>query len=193
MNGITVMRRTLALFLVVGLLVAIAKADAKLTPRPKPSTLTPQKDSRLAKRPGALPQKIGVLTYYRNVGGGFTFLDEDDIAFYAMPFDASVCNCERTVPIFERARNGAVVVRLTVVNINVVTIGTLKLPDGYYTICRARMIDLGNESVREDEPIAFWFGAFAKEHRLSTITFDHETRIKLKSIIPVLEHAEHGR
>src|SRR5580704_10890319 len=80
------MRPFLAAALLVGLSVAIAVADDKPAPPPKSSTVPPEKDSRLAKRPGARTQKIGVLTYYANAGGGYTFSEGEHIAFYALPY-----------------------------------------------------------------------------------------------------------
>jgi hypothetical protein len=169
------MRRTLALTLLLGLSVPIADGDEK----PKPSTLRPDKDSRLAKRPSAQTQKIGLLSYYPNVSGGFTFLDKGGIAFYALPFDASVADIEGMV---NGQRWGT----------RIHIIGPSKLPRGYYTLYEAHMIRSGGDLWRDDDPIGHWCGDFPKEFRLSITSDDGETRLKLKSIVPVLEHAEHA-
>jgi hypothetical protein len=49
-------------------------------------------------------------------------------------------------------------------------------------------------SCREDSPIAQWTrDTPAGEFLLSLMDVDSQTRVKVKSIVPVLEHAEHGR
>src|ERR1700730_4199671 len=81
------MGRTLALMLLIGLLVGIADADDKATATASTGiTLTPESELLLAKVAGARPQKIGILTYYPNQGGGYTFLEGREIAFYALPY-----------------------------------------------------------------------------------------------------------
>jgi hypothetical protein len=76
------------LFAVV-LLVGMCVADDKPAAPPSqclPSGIRPENDSRLAKRGNAPPLKIGVLSYYPNRAGGFTFREGADTAFYALPY-----------------------------------------------------------------------------------------------------------
>ncbi len=165
-----------AAILLVGLSVALANADGKPTQPPKLSRLTPANDSRLAKAKGVQPQKIGVLTYYPNNGGGYTFIQEKYIIFYALPYAPTSCEGEETS-------------LMAIIRRDISTIGACKMPFGGHTVYRSVMLPSrqGN-SYREDIPIAKWTrdtpdGNF----RLSITSDDHETRLKLKSIVPVLE------
>jgi hypothetical protein len=163
------MRRTLALVLVVGLLVSIAEA---LEDNPSLTDTPPDKDTRLVKLTNARPQKIGVLTYYQNKGGGYTFREGETIVFCALPY-APIPHPKESLFI----------------------VGTSKMPLGCQTIYQSLMTGPGFGTLhRTDIPIAQWTrdtpdGKF----RLSILTEDNETRLKLKSIIPVLEHAGHAR
>jgi hypothetical protein len=70
-------------------------------------------------------------------------------------------------------------------------VGTWKMPFGGQTIYRSQMRNFsGMEPYREDIPIATWArNALEDKFQLSIIAKDSETRLKLKSIVPVLEHA----
>jgi hypothetical protein len=181
------MRMTLALILVVGLSVGIADADAP--------PLSPEKDARLAKVADAKATRIGILTYYPNQGGGYTFLEGKQIAFVALPQLPTTRQAERLRVVREK-RNGIIVRRSAVVEkVNVFTIGTSKMAFGGQTIYRSEMMaPMGpvpfRLQTRVDIPIAKWSrdtpdGKF----QLSIMAEDSETRMKLKSIVPVLEHA----
>jgi hypothetical protein len=191
------MRRALAFFLLVGLSVAVAKSDEKpTTPVAEPGTVEPEDDSRLTQQTGAQPQKIGVLSYVPNKGGGYTFLEGGHIAFYALPYIPSTYQVEVPTYYEERGRNG----RATTVHVlmelrTLETIGTRTMQSGGQVLYRSRMKVIASAARRRvDTPIAKWTrstsdGAF----HLSITTDDPETRLKLKSIIPVLERTEHGR
>jgi hypothetical protein len=166
-------RPLLLLLVLVG--ACVGKTDASDDQEPGvESTLAPEKDSRLAKLANARPQKIGVLTYYPNDGGGYTFTEEGTIVFCALPY----------VPTTRQAENMVLPM-----------IGPTKMPLGEQTIYRSRMTGNGFGVLhRADFPIAKWSrdtpdGKF----RLTIKAEDNETRLKLKSIIPVLERAEHKR
>jgi len=185
------MRSTLALMLVVGLSVPIAEADEKPTPPPKLSTVTPENDWRLAKQTGAQLQKIGVLTYYPTVGGGLTFVENGKVAFYALPYLPVTSEHVRTV----NRQVGKKEVPVVVAILFHATIGPSKMACGSYAIYRSELMADGDGGyLRQYIPVAMWSrdtpdGKF----RLSTMVDDSETRLKLKSIVPVLEHAEHAR
>jgi hypothetical protein len=148
---------------------------AEVNDKPLDADSPPEKDARLAKRGNAHVQKIGVLSYHPNKGGGYTFVDEESIVFYALPYEPSTRQVETLV---------------------LPVIGPLKMPFGGQTVYRSQLIQNGVivEPHRMDTPIAKWTrdtpdGKF----RLSILAEDSETRLKLKSIVPVLERAEHGR
>jgi hypothetical protein len=188
------MRRTLTAIVVACVSVSIGNAGEQRTPPPKPNTDAPENDWRLAIKPRAQPQKIGILTYFPNKGGGYTFIEGKEIAFYALPFYPSTYKAdyvrdarikidgeEVVVVFFESKRLGL--------------IGTSKMPFGTQTLYRTELkeIDPGVHR-RVDTPIAKWSREpAAGKFRLSITAEGGETRLKLKSIIPVLEHAEHGR
>ena len=189
------MRRTLAVIVVVGLLVSIAEADEKPTPPPTFSTVTPENDWRLAKQTGTQPQKIGVLSYYPNNGGGYTFLEGKHIAFYSLPYAPTTYWTDNVV-VEVLTINGNTQTLLMSRKLNLYTIGTSKMPFGGQTVYRSEMKDMNTGVVfrRQDMPIAKWSrDAAGDEFRLSILDVDRETRPKLKSIIPVLERAEHAR
>ena len=176
------MRPFLAAVVLAWLSVPIAEADDKPTsPAPKLSRLTPANDSRLAKAKGVQPQKIGVLTYYPNNGGGYTFIQEKHIIFYALPYVPTSCE-------------GQAVSLMAILVRDVSTIGTSKMAFGGQTVYRSAMLFTPQgPSCREDIPIAKWSrDAPDGRFRLTIMAEDNETRLKLKSIVPVLEHAEHA-
>jgi|HubBroStandDraft_2_1064218.scaffolds.fasta_scaffold554938_1 hypothetical protein len=164
------MGRTLALMLVVGLSVPIAEADEKPTPPPKLSTVTPENDWRLAKQTGAQLQKIGVLTYYPNTGGGYTFMKGKDIVFYALPFLPTTHNLQHNL------LNGTIMVQVGAV-------GTVPMPFGGQTVYRSEMTDTGFGRSRRDIPRAIWSrDAPDRDFRLSIKHGDHDTRLILEYI-----------
>ncbi len=178
------MRRTLAFILVVGLSVGIAAAYDR---SPRPSAVRPEEDARLAKVANAPPQKIGVLTYYRNKGGGYTFLAGRHIVFYALPFVPATCQCEGIVQILGNNK-GQVEARNIVGQIDVPMIGLLPMPVCSQTIYRGEMHTYFNLRLRHDLAIGEWVRDTPdSKARLSITSDDHETRLKLKSIVPVLE------
>jgi hypothetical protein len=187
------MRRTLALITLVGLSVGIADADDAATATASTGvrvTLTSESELLLAKVAGARPQKVGILTYYPNQGGGYTFLEGKEIAFYALPYLPST---HHVVQIRFVTKNRIVLTA------NISAVDKLKMQFGSQTFYGLGMTDksptkfLGINAAqlwREDISIAQWTrdtsdGTF----RLSILTEDNETRLKLKSIVPVLERA----
>ena len=80
--------------------------------------------------------------------------------------------------------------------VSIFAIGTDKLSPGAYFIYRCRPVETPQMGIscREDSPIAQWTrDTPAGEFLLSLMDVDSQTRVKVKSIVPVLEHAEHGR
>jgi hypothetical protein len=193
------MRRTLAVVLLVGLSATIAKADDKPTPPWPPSTLTPEKDWRLAKQAGGQPQKIGILTYYPNKGGGYTFVEGKHIAFYALPYMPTSHEYLVDVPISVRDDNGITETRMVLKSGRFSTIGASPMRFGGQTVYQSGMFNAGHDILRRyDAPIAEWSrDAPDGKFRLTIMDIldeeDRETRLKLKSIVPVLEHTEHSR
>ncbi|HET6326226.1 MAG TPA: hypothetical protein VFG04_16230 [Planctomycetaceae bacterium] len=184
------MRRAFAALLLVGLSVSIACADEKPAPPPsKATTIGSETHWRLAKRTDAHPQKIGILTYYPNDGGGYTFLEHGDIVFYALPYWPTTYQFNRNVVVFD-IRNGIVVPRTIVEHVNVFTVGKFVMPFGGQTIYRAGTTEKQpGDRRREDVPIAEWSrDAPDGKFRLLILAEDRETRLKLKSIVPVLEN-----
>jgi hypothetical protein len=88
------MRRTLALLVVVGLSVSVAVGDDKPAASGDFRTVRPENDSRLAKRTDAQPKKVGLLTYYQNKGGGYTFMRGERVEFYSLPCAPTTYNFE---------------------------------------------------------------------------------------------------
>jgi hypothetical protein len=182
----------------LGLSVAIAKADETRTPLPsEPSTVAPEQDVRLAKLAGAQPQKVGILTYYPNKGGGYTFAQGKDIVFYALPYTPSTYKCEvRVVQRVNLGLRGGLKAMISVKqSINVPSIGSSKVPFGGQTVYRTEMSSNGRDGFfRKDIRLAYWSRDTSDgKFRLSLLAEDSETRLKLKSIVPVLERAEHAR
>jgi hypothetical protein len=179
------MGKILALMLLAGLYVSLSEAGDK-TPL-APSHDPPEGDVRMAKLTGAQPQKIGLLTYYPNRGGGYTFLERGRVVFYALPSMPATCQFDRIVQILGTPK-GQVTPRNVVERINVPIIGTSKMPVGGQTLYRGELHTYFNVFVRDDIPIAQWSRDTPDaEFRLSMMAEDHETRLKLKSIVRVLE------
>jgi len=102
------MRPTLAAVVLVGLSVAVAKADDKPTPPPsEPGTVEPQDDWRLTKQIGAQPRKIGIFTYYPNKGGGYTFKRNDHIEFCSLPYMPDTYRVQYPVHLVQKSDNGS--------------------------------------------------------------------------------------
>jgi hypothetical protein len=176
------MRRTLAVMVLVGLSVCIADASDE------PITVKLKDDVRLFNLTGDEPQKVGMLTYYSNVGGGYTFLEHGAIVFYSLPFIPSTCKVEQTAEV----NGGRDAVRVSTV---LGTIGSSPVPFGGQTIFRSEMRYVGSLVCRDDTSIAKWFfDARDGKFRLVTVSGgEYQTRLKLKSIVPVLEHSGHVR
>lgn len=178
------MRPLLAAALLVGMCVADEKPTA---PPMQPSTVSLEKAVRVACLADAKPQKIGVLTYYPNEVGGFTFKDGKRIAFYAIPYLPVTSKREHTV----NRQVGKKAVPVVVATVFHATIGPSKMAFGSYAVYRSEvMADGAGGFLRQYIPIAMWSrdtpdGKF----RFSIMAEDGETRLKLKSIVPVLEHA----
>jgi hypothetical protein len=178
----------------------IAEREAR---RAKAAQTALEKDARLAKLTNAPPQKIGILTYYPNKGGGYTFVQGKDIVCYALPYTPSTYKCE--VRVWQRVIQlprginplGAGVAAMANVtqSINVPTIGPSKVPLGGQTIYRTEMADNGkNGFYREDIRLAYWSRDTSDgKFQLWLLADDSETRMKVKSIVPVLRHVERGR
>jgi hypothetical protein len=186
------MRGTLAVLILIGLSVSIAEAEEKATPlASKLSTLTPEDDWRLAKQAGAQTQKIGVLSYYPNNGGGYTFLERAHIEFYSLPYAPTrywTHNVEfEVVNVHGKAQ---ALGKRSITGLN--AIGTSKMPFGGQTFYRSEMKDMNTGVVfrREDVPIArLTRDDPGSKFQLSIWDDDHETQLKLKSIKPMLEQA----
>jgi len=189
------MKAFLAAVLLVGLSVSIAEARDENPPIPPsqclPSGIRPENDSRLAKRGSEPPQKIGVLSYSPNRGGGFTFREGADIAFYALPYPPQTRDFDAMVLVGGNVK-GAKVVFHVAQRVKIFAVGTEKLFPGAYFIYRCRPVETAQNGIfcREDTPIAQWdrdtpTGKF----QLSIMDVDSQTRVKLKSIVPVLEQA----
>jgi hypothetical protein len=151
--------------------------------------VTPEDDWRIGQFTIGQPKKIGILTCYRNLGGGYTFLERGDIVYYALPLLPTTYHIDRSILLLE-TRNGITTQRAIVETVNVYSIDKETVPFGGQTIYRSEMKQISPRvHRREDIPIAKWTrdtpdGKF----RLSIMEGDRETRLKLKSIVPVLEH-----
>jgi hypothetical protein len=150
----------------------------------------PENDWRIAKVTVGQPQKIGILTYYPNLGGGYTFLEHGNIVFYALPLLPTTYHIDRSVLVTE-TRKGIVMQRHIVEAVSVDSIGKETVPFGGQTIYRYEMKEISSRvHCRLDIPIAKWTrDASDGKFRLSIMEGDRETRLKLKSIVFVLEHA----
>jgi hypothetical protein len=154
-----------------------------------------ESDARLAKVADARPQKIGILTYYPNRGGGFTFREGATIVLYALPYLPTTRDVEKTLLIIETTSAGIVIPHHPKQWQSVSAIGTSKLPFGGQAIYQPEMFTTGkNVLCREDVQVGSWTRDTPNgKLRLSIMAKDNETRMKLKSIVPVLERAEHAR
>jgi hypothetical protein len=180
------MKTFLAVSLLIGLSVGIADADDKAT---TPPVGWPENDSRLAKLNDAEPKRIGILTYYPNEMGGYTFLEREHIVFYALPYLPTTYPGLRARSVVE-TRNGKQTARVIFENVNIIGCGTSKMPFGGHTLYRPGF----TPGHCQDIPIAKWSRDTPNgKFQLSILAEDSETRLKLKSIVPVLEHAEHAR
>jgi hypothetical protein len=189
-------------FLAAVLLVGMFVGDYKLAYPVDFRKVKPENDSRLAKLTKTPSQKVGILTYYSNRGGGYTFIDGGSIAFYALPYLPTTYKHEAIfVSVMWWKRN-------VLESRTLRTIGTSNMPFSGQTIYRSEMKEVEDPGahfparsrlrprtfVREDIPIATWSrDAPNGQFRLSIMCDDHETQLKLKSIVPVLERAEHAR
>jgi hypothetical protein len=211
------MRRTLAVLVLIALSVGMAKTSDdeaafpplkvnKVTPDidvsglfvgdDKPvgrvdfSRIDPKNDVRLTKLKDSQPTRVGVLSYYANKGGGYTFMEGEDMLFYSLPYLPTRDKC----PVMWTVNGGPMQTRV-VVTLDLFSIGTTKMPDGGQTVYRSEMKEiLTGIWRREDIPIADWSREVPYARcRLTLFDDDRETRLKLKSIVPVLEHGEHGR
>jgi hypothetical protein len=180
--------------LVVGLSATIAKARDG-NPPVFAARIPAEEDLRLAKLTGAQPQKFGIFTYYPNKGGGYTFTRNGQIEFYALPYVPSAYDCVRTVLEVTSDANDNIETSSSLEVRTCSTIGTTRLTAGGQTVFRSEMYDTyPGVFIRNDIPIAAWCpDAPDGQFHLSIIAEDSETRVKLKSIIPVLEDAEHAR
>jgi hypothetical protein len=114
--------------------------------------------------------------------------------FYALPFLPTTYQVVRTRFVVE-TRNGIQTARHVVETVKVFTIGKETIPFGGQTLYRIGATpQRPRDRRREDVPIAKWTRDTPDgQFRLSIMSDDYETRLKLKSIVPVLERAEHGR
>jgi hypothetical protein len=169
------MRKILALIVVLGLSVGIADASDY------PPTVAPKNDVRLFNLTREEPKRIGILTYYPNVGGGYTFLEHEDIVFYSLPYMPTTY----TVECVTTVRHTTTVLG---------TIGTNMMPRGGQTLYRSEMKEIvPGVHRREDTPIAKWTrNTPTGRFRLLVMDVDSQTRVKLKSIVSVLDRAEHA-
>jgi hypothetical protein len=158
-------------------LPSVEGVPAAAKPTPLPGQVTIDNVLRLVKRTDAPPQKIGVLTYYRNQGGGYTFMERGHLAFYALPYKSCTSKAWKVVVKQDKLdKEFYSFLEETTVS----TVGTSTMPFGGLAVYRSEMFQ-GKDN---------WTRDTAKgQFRLSILAEDNETRLKLKSIIPVLEHA----
>jgi hypothetical protein len=76
-------------------------------------------------------------------------------------------------------------------SIDVDTIGQRTMPSGCQTVYRTELHNNGKDGfIREDIRLAYWTrNDFVGTFHLWILAEDRETRLKLKSIVPVLENA----
>ncbi len=188
------MKPLLTALLSIGVIYAAIAEDTAVVP----STKAPAKDSRLARIKTSLPETIGVLSYYQNRGGGYTFVEGKEIVFYALPFwptktsEVFVGGYRKDIDaMIASGQLEAMVTSGRVGGRALSIIGGSKMPPGCLTFYRGdmRKTTPPDALVREDTPIAQW----SPDGSLFSITAaaDSETRLKLKSIVPVLKRAEH--
>lgn len=189
------MKPTLAAVVVVGLSVPFSEASDDNRPVCF-ATVAPENDWRLAKLTDAAPQQIGILTHYANKGGGYTFMERKRIVFYALPYVPTTYYTETDYVEAVMVMNNGIVIRPRCSKgVTLRAIGWVKVPLGGQTVYRDEMTEITPGVFRrEDTRLATWSRDTADgPFRLSIMAEDRETRLKLKSIVPVLEHAEHGR
>jgi hypothetical protein len=185
------MRPILAGVVLVAFSVGIV--DAWDDDAPAPPSVTPDTDKRLARWSDSPFQKIGLFTYFRNNGGGYTFLQDDRLEFYSLP-NVPEPQTVKYAEVVLVSVNGKVVRQFVSHSQTLGTIGTVRHPFGGQTFFRTQMKQVGKASYRDDKAIATWSRESAHDKFRFSITSDgHETRLKLKSIISVLERAEHAR
>lgn len=116
--------------------------------------------------------------------------------FYALPYTPSTYKCEVRVRQRVKLRvQGGVKPFEAMVNvkqsINVPSISSSKVPFGGQTVYRTELYSNGSDGFfRKDIRLAYWSRDTSDgKFRLSILAEDNETRMKLKSIVPVLEHA----
>jgi hypothetical protein len=194
------MGRILALIVLACGSVSIAESDDKPAGRPwfnlnvtvVRNESPAENDARLAKRTDALPQKIGVLSYYANKGGGYTFMERGRLAFYALPYKPCTSKTQQIVVVQDKDDKDTFYRFQKEKAVS--TVGTSTMPFGGLTVYRCEMFDGIDGLRREDIPIAKWTrDTPTGEFRLSIVDVDSRTRVKVKSIKPVLERAEHAR
>ncbi len=171
----------------VGLSVHIAGASDG-SPLAVDSTVPPDRDVRLARLTNAQPAKVGILTYYPNKGGGYTFMDGKRIDFYSLPYLPTTYKLDYLTLSLETG-NGQEIRRQIAQQIKIQVIGSSHLPFGGQTLFRSAMKDtpLGF-SCRVDTPIAKWSRDTSDANfQLLILSGEYQTRLKLKSIVPVLE------
>ncbi len=158
------------------LLVGMCVADDKPAGPADFIKIKPENDWRLAQLTDAKPQKIGLLTYYPIKDGGYTFMEGKNILFYALPY-APTTYYTHTIGSVKVARGGQSIYR-----------GTMReLTSGIY--CRED--SLLAKWTRDTPNGTFQFSIMAVDS--NGMDVDSNTRVKLKSIVPVLERAEHVR
>lgn len=178
------MSQLLAAALLADLTSSVLANDKLTPPAADFSNVAPEDDSRLAKLKDAQPKQIGILTYYANRGGGFTFIEGNTIVFYALPYSPSTYKCEVQVAV----QRGDDHFRLPVPLI-VPTIGTSRVPLGGQTVYQTEMVENGKGGFfRRDLRLAYSSRDTPdSEFHVWILAEDRETRLKVKSIVPVLE------
>jgi hypothetical protein len=186
------MRPILAALVLFGLSVGMAVADDKSLI--EPPTVAPETDVRLFALKDSQPKRLGVLSYYPNRGGGYTFLEGKHIVFFALPYPSTKSQCRFVAFVNKEDVNGKKANERVWESTTIATIGNSKLPHGGLTIFWSEMTTTPpGAHLREDIPIAEWTRNTPDGHfRLSITDVDSQTRLKLKSIVPVLERAEHA-
>lgn len=112
-----------------------------------------------------------------------------------MPRTPSTYKCEVQVTVCKPIAGGGTAIVYTTQSINVPTIGPSTIPFGSQTVYRTEMFNNGKDGFfREDLRLAYWSRDTSEwQFQLWILAEDRETRLKVKSIIPVLERAEHAR
>ena len=184
------MRSTLAVMVLAGLFAGAWAEDENPV---APSKVVPENDWRLARRTGSRSKTIGIFEFYPNKGGGYTFTRDGEIEFYALPNRPAAYHQSATVLEVKSDANGRITTSSVIELRTLSTIGMKPMLAGGQTVYRYEMTaTYPGVFVRNDIPIATWSrDAPGAKFTLSRWCEDGETRLKLKSIIPVLEQAEH--